>query len=106
MPDPSWAHGPSCSSQPCLTAPCTRPGTLFGPSNQPVLDPSGTICPFADAAGGWLPLLCTLNCTGVTEEVRMHVWDRWGQHGCDASWHFLVPAGPTCDNKGWIAACS
>lgn len=45
------------------------PGTLFGPSSKPVLDPSGTICPFADAAGGWLPLLCTLNCTGVTEEV-------------------------------------
>lgn len=69
--DPSWVHGPSCSSQPCLTAPCTLPGTLFGPSNKPVLDPSGTICPFADAAGGWLPLLCTLNCTGVTEEVCM-----------------------------------
>lgn len=46
-------------------------GTLFGPSTKAVLDPSGTICPFADAAGGWLPLLCTLNCTGVTEEVRL-----------------------------------
>lgn len=46
-------------------------GTLFGPSSKAVLDPSGTICPFADAAGGWLPLLCTLNCTGVTEEVRL-----------------------------------
>lgn len=48
-------------------------GTLFGPSSKAVLDPSGTICPFADAAGGWLPLLCTLNCTGVTEEVRLTV---------------------------------
>ncbi|PRW34012.1 Xylulokinase [Chlorella sorokiniana] len=48
-------------------------GTLFGPSSKPVLDPSGTICPFADATGAWLPLLCTLNCTGVTEEVRLTV---------------------------------
>lgn len=45
-------------------------GTLFGPSGKPVLDPTGTICPFCDAAGAWLPLLCTLNCTGVAEEVR------------------------------------
>lgn len=50
----------------------TPAGTLFGPSAKPVLDPSGTICPFADAAGAWLPLLCTLNCTGVTEEVRLY----------------------------------
>ncbi|KAL4436739.1 hypothetical protein ABPG75_003878 [Micractinium tetrahymenae] len=45
-------------------------GTLFGPSSKPILDPSGTINPFASAAGNFLPLLCTLNCTGVTEEVR------------------------------------
>ena len=34
-----------------------------------MLDPSGAICPFCDAAGAWLPLLCTINCTGVTEEA-------------------------------------
>lgn len=45
-------------------------GTLFGPSSKPVLDPTGTINPFCDATGNWLPLLCTLNCTGVTEEIR------------------------------------
>ncbi len=56
------------------------PGTLFGPSSKPVLDPSGTICPFADAAGGWLPLLCTLNCTGVTEEVS--AWAFCLDSGC------------------------
>lgn len=45
-------------------------GTLFGPSSKPVLDPTGAINPFASAAGDFLPLLCTLNCTGATEEVR------------------------------------
>jgi xylulokinase len=49
-------------------------GTLFGKSDTPILDPSGIICPFCDATGGWLPLLCTLNCTRVPEEVRQ----AWG----------------------------
>ncbi len=44
-------------------------GTLFAKSPTPLLDPSGVICPFADATGAWLPLLCTLNCTKVVEEV-------------------------------------
>lgn len=44
-------------------------GTLFGPASTPILDPTGTICPFCDATGKWLPLLCTLNCTAVVEEV-------------------------------------
>lgn len=46
-------------------------GTLFAPSATPVIDPSGAIAPFCDAAGGWLPLLCTLNCTVPAEEVRL-----------------------------------
>jgi xylulokinase len=45
-------------------------GTLFGPSDRPVVDPAGIIAPFCDATGRWLPLLCTMNCTVVTEEVR------------------------------------
>lgn len=45
-------------------------GTLFGPTNTPILDPTGTICAFCDATGQALPLLCTINCTGVTEEVK------------------------------------
>lgn len=31
---------------------------------------AGVICPFCDATGNYLPLLCTLNCTRVLEEVR------------------------------------
>jgi xylulokinase len=45
-------------------------GTLFGYSSKSVFDPSGVICPFCDATGAYLPLMCTLNCTEVPENVR------------------------------------
>jgi len=45
-------------------------GTAFTFSPTPVVDPEGLIAPFCDSTGGWLPLLCTMNVTGVTEEVR------------------------------------
>ena len=51
------------SQQPCAA------GTLFGPSNELVEDPSGVICPFADATGQWLPLLCTIKCAGALQQV-------------------------------------
>ena len=44
-------------------------GTLFGASNTPIVDKSGGIAPFCDATGKWMPLLCTMNCTLVTEEA-------------------------------------
>lgn len=43
--------------------------TLFGVSDKPILDPTCAICPFCDATGAWLPLICTLNCTVPAEEV-------------------------------------
>ena len=45
-------------------------GTLFTHAERPVVDPEGAIAPFCGATGGWLPLLCVMNATGVTEEVR------------------------------------
>ena len=45
-------------------------GTLFGASNKPIVDKTGGIAPFCDATGKWMPLLCTMNCTLVTEEVQ------------------------------------
>jgi D-xylulose kinase len=45
-------------------------GTVFCHSPAPVVDPEGLIAPFCDSTGGWLPLLCVMNATGVTEEVR------------------------------------
>ncbi|MCL2472135.1 MAG: xylulokinase [Treponema sp.] len=45
-------------------------GTLFGFSDKPVIDPTGTLAAFCSSSGGWLPLLCTMNCTVASEEFR------------------------------------
>jgi len=44
-------------------------GTVFCHSDRPVVDPEGLIAPFCDSTGGWLPLLCVMNLTGVLHEV-------------------------------------
>jgi xylulokinase len=44
-------------------------GTVFAQSEQPVQDPTGAIAGFADATGRYLPLVCTLNATLVTEAI-------------------------------------
>jgi xylulokinase len=45
-------------------------GTLFGFSKKPVIDPTGNLAAFCSSSGGWLPLLCTMNCTVASEEFR------------------------------------
>lgn len=45
-------------------------GTIFTRTDAPVIDPAGLIAPFCSSDGAWLPLLCVMNLTGVTEEVR------------------------------------
>lgn len=45
-------------------------GTAYAVSNDPTSDPTGLVSGFADAAGRFLPLICTLNATKVTEAVR------------------------------------
>jgi xylulokinase len=45
-------------------------GTLFGYSDSPVIDKTGNLAAFCSSSGGWLPLLCTMNCTVATEEFR------------------------------------
>jgi xylulokinase len=44
-------------------------GTLFAYSDSPVVDPDGAWAAFCSSTGGWLPLICTMNCTVVTEQV-------------------------------------
>lgn len=44
-------------------------GTLFAYSDTPVIDPDGAWAAFCSSTGGWLPLICTMNCTVVTEQV-------------------------------------
>lgn len=51
-------------------------GTVYAYSSQPVVDPRGEIAAFCSSTGGWLPLLCTMNVTMVTEQVRtLFGWD-------------------------------
>ena len=44
-------------------------GTLFAFAERPVVDPDGAWAAFCSSTGGWLPLICTMNCTVVTEQV-------------------------------------
>ena len=45
-------------------------GTAFAYRDQPAVDPGGEASAFCDSTGGWLPLVCTLNCTVATEWAR------------------------------------
>jgi xylulokinase len=42
-------------------------GTIYSYFREPLSDPEGEIAAFCDSTGGWLPLLCTMNVTNVTE---------------------------------------
>ncbi len=59
-----------------VTASFGTSGTIYAFSHQPVVDPRGEIAAFCDSTGGWLPLLCTMNVTLVTEQFRaLFGWD-------------------------------
>ncbi|MEM7500839.1 MAG: xylulokinase [Pseudomonadota bacterium] len=45
-------------------------GTVYAYAHEPVVDPEGNIAAFCSSSGGWLPLLCTMNCTVTTELMR------------------------------------
>lgn len=45
-------------------------GTIYGVSSSPTADATGAVAGFADATGRFLPLVCTLNATKVTEAIR------------------------------------
>jgi xylulokinase len=44
-------------------------GTAYTVRDDPVADPTGTVAGFADATGRFLPLVCTMNATKVTDAV-------------------------------------
>jgi len=44
-------------------------GTVYTVSTEPAYDPTGAVAGFADASGRYLPLVCTLNATKVTDAV-------------------------------------
>jgi xylulokinase len=65
-------------------------GTIYAHANQPVVDPQGEIAAFCSSTGGWLPLLCTMNVTTVTEHFRnLFGWD----HAALESAVAATPAG-------------
>lgn len=53
-----------------LTASLGTSGTLFAHHDQPIIDPAGQLAAFCSSTNGWLPLLCTMNCTVATEQMR------------------------------------
>ncbi|MDD5199542.1 MAG: xylulokinase [Terrimicrobiaceae bacterium] len=53
-----------------VTASLGTSGTLFAFAAQPVIDPRGEVAGFCDSTDHWLPLVCTMNVTLVTELAR------------------------------------
>jgi xylulokinase len=53
-----------------VTASLGTSGTLFAFSAVPIIDPHGEVAAFCDSTDNWLPLICTLNLTLVTEHIR------------------------------------
>lgn len=58
-----------------VTASFGTSGTLYGCADAPVIDPRGEVAAFCDSTDHWLPLVCTMNVTVVTEQVRG--WFGW-----------------------------
>ena len=59
-----------------VTASLGTSGTLFAYSQEPIVDEEGEIAAFCDSTDGWLPLVCTMNVTVATEQVRaMFGWN-------------------------------
>ena len=44
-------------------------GTVYGRSDRRAADPTGAVAGFCDATGNYLPLVCTLNATKVTDTI-------------------------------------
>jgi sugar (pentulose or hexulose) kinase len=64
------AVGSGATSTGVVTVSLGTSGTAFAHADGPVVDPEGLVASFCGSTGGWLPLLCVMNLTGVTEEVR------------------------------------
>jgi xylulokinase len=64
------AIGTGCAKTGVFAVSLGTSGTLFGYSDLPVVDPSGLVAAFCSSTGGWLPLVCTMNCTVATELNR------------------------------------
>jgi xylulokinase len=51
-------------------------GTLYAYSARPITDPQGEVAAFCDSTDAWLPLVCTMNVTLVTEHTAaLFAWN-------------------------------
>ena len=65
-------------------------GTLYAFSKTPIIDPAGEVAAFCDSTDFWLPLVCTMNVTLVTELARtLFAWD----HARFSEAAAAIPAG-------------
>ena len=69
-----------------VTASLGTSGTLYAFSNEPVVDPEGEVAAFCDSTDRWMPLVCTMNVTVATEQVRK----MFGWSHTDAEKHILA----------------
>jgi xylulokinase len=53
-----------------VTASFGTSGTLYSCAAGPVIDANGEVAAFCDSTDRWLPLVCTMNVTVITEQVR------------------------------------
>lgn len=53
-----------------VTASLGTSGTLYAFCTEPTVDPEGEVAAFCDSTDRWLPLVCTMNVTVATEQVR------------------------------------
>ncbi|MDF1786928.1 MAG: xylulokinase [Verrucomicrobiales bacterium] len=59
-----------------ITASLGTSGTLFGSADAPVIDDQGEIAAFCDSTDQWMPLVCTMNVTVLTEKTRgLFAWE-------------------------------
>lgn len=64
------AIGTGTVSEGDLTMSMGTSGTLYGASQTPIIDKKNRLAAFCSSCGGWLPLLCTMNCTVSSETTR------------------------------------
>ncbi len=63
------AIGTGCVVEGRLAMSLGTSGTLFAYADRPIIDEAGGWAAFCSSTGGWLPLVCTMNCTVATEQV-------------------------------------
>lgn len=64
------AIGAGCTQEGSIVISMGTSGTIFGFSNKPIFDKKNRLAAFMASSGGYLPLLCTMNCTVGSEKIR------------------------------------